>query len=414
LAATGKKASAATESPLHSFCSWANCNDGSHPYYGQLIMDAAGNLYGTTQLGGKHGSGVVFQLSPAGNRWKETVLHHFCSHAGCTDGGQPYGGLAMDAAGNLYGTTFAGGKYDSGVAFELTRTDTGWKEKVLHHFCTRAGCTDGGKPYAGLIVDSAGNLYGTASTGGKYSAGVAFRLSPDELKWKHTVLHHFSYGADGIYSDGAQPLSPLVMDGAGNLYGTTSAGGEGSNRGTVYRLSPVGSGWNESVLHHFCTENFPVSCSDGSNPYAGLIIDDAGNLYGTVPNDGPHGAGGLVFQMSPTGTGYSFTPLHTFPSEVDWSDGREPAGLSMDASGNLFGTTTNGGDNNAGVVFRLSPGASGYTHTVLHSFCADCTDGANPYAGVVLDTAGNLYGTTRGGGTPLIEGYGGVVFKITP
>jgi uncharacterized repeat protein (TIGR03803 family) len=430
--AASKPAAAAAESAIYSFCSRANCHDGSHPYYGDLIADAEGNLYGTTQLGGKHGSGVVFQLSPTRKGWKETVLHHFCSRAGCVDGGQPVSGVIMDGAGNLYGTAPAGGRHNAGVVFQLSRTATGWRETVLHHFCSKAGCTDGSQPFdehyptitSGLIIDAAGNLYGTASTGGNYSAGVVFRLSRGGLGWKHAVLHHFHYGSEGDFSDGAAPLSRLAMDGGGNLYGTTSAGGDGGGRhaGTVYRLSPTGTGWQETVLHHFCSESAvrpppldPIPCADGANPVAGVIIDAAGNLYGTAPGGGANGAGGVAYRLSPNGSGYAFNNLYTFCSEADCADGREPsAGLVRDASGTLFGTATNGGNSGAGVVFSLSPSASGYTHSVLHSFCADCTDGANPYAGVVLDAAGNLFGTTRAGGTPLTAGYGGVVFQIKP
>lgn len=243
-----------TERVLHNF---GNGVDGASPWAG-LIIDATGNLYGTTHDGGTYGVGTVFELTPTGGGgWTEKVLHSF----NFTDGGGPYGGLVMDAAGNLYGTTYAGGSGGWGTVFELTPTGGGgWTEKVLFSFGDI-----GGGPYAGLIFDSAGNLYGTTIGGGTYGYGRVFELTPTGGGgWTEKVLHSF-----GIINatDGAGPYAGLIFDSAGNLYGTTYSGPviNGAYVGTVFELQPTGGGWRETVLYSFSNG------TDGSSPYGGLV-----------------------------------------------------------------------------------------------------------------------------------------------
>ena len=385
-----------------------NGTDGYQPMYG-LIFDAAGNLYGTAFGGGDpscgdpNGCGTVFQLTPApGGGWTETVLHSFKGYP--TDGSYPYAGVIFDAAGNLYGTTDWGGTYGGGTVFELTPTaGGGWTEKVLHSFGNGA---DAAFPYACLIFDAAGNLYGTTGGGGTYGVGTVFELSPAAGGgWTETVLHSFNG------SDGHGPEAGLIFDAAGKLYGTTAWGGTGTDClntgcGTVFKLTPVaGGGWTETVLHSF-------SNTDGALPFAGLIFDAAGNLYGTTQQGGSYGFG-TVFELTPTaGGGWTETVLFSFNGNWSGRDGGLPeAGLIFDAAGNLYGTTGAGGTYAYGTAFELTPTAGGgWTETVLHSFNNNGTDGESPLAGLIFDAAGNLYGTTGGGGT-----YGlGMVFELTP
>ncbi|MGA7384143.1 MAG: choice-of-anchor tandem repeat GloVer-containing protein [Methylocella sp.] len=405
VAAAGSASAAPTETVLHSFT--GGVGDGIFPFAG-LIADSAGNLYGTTNQGGGSecnglGCGVVFKLSPGGS---ETVLHSFCSLPGCRGGANPVSGLIADRAGDLYGTTPGGGAANDGVVFKLS---PGGTETVLYSFCGKPGCSDGAGPGAGLIADRHGNLYGTTGGGGGsgcggVGCGVVFKLSPPILpatKWTETVLHTFA-GSDGAGPGG------LIADSKGNLYGTTSYGGA-SDGGVVFKLAPNGT---ETVLYSFCS--LP-SCSDGALPLGGLIADRAGNLYGTTYEGGGSecsypgpGFCGVVFKLSPGGTE---TVLHSF---AGGDDGELPeAGLIADASGNLYGTTMGGGATGCpppgcGVVFKLSPGG---TETVLHAFCSlpGCGDGAYPTAGLIADSAGNLYGTASGDDPSRM---GGVVFKL--
>ena len=315
------------ETVLYSF---TGGTDGASPFAG-LVKDASGNLYGTTAFGGLHpgsqGFGVVFKLDPAGN---ETVLHTF----NYADGANPYDPVILDAAGNLYGTTFSGGYYGDGTVFKL---DTAGNETVLHSF---SGHTDGANPYSGLIGDSAGNLYGTTEYGGDLSGcsrkgcGVVFKLSP---AGKGTVLYVFTGG-----SDGANPRAPVIRDAAGNLYGTTWAGGLlPENNGTVFKLDTAGS---ETVLY-----TFPGGAAlEGVNPWAGLTMDSAGNLYGTTNHAGGACFCGTVFELDTAG---KYTVLHTF----DGSDGQYPEAPVILLKGALYGITSSGGPNSgAGTIFKVT------------------------------------------------------------
>ncbi len=357
-----------------------------------LIFDTDGNLYGTTNSGGAYAYGTVFKLTPNQNgSWTENVLYSF---TGGTDGNYPMAGLIFDRAGNLYGTTGLGGNLSycygrgCGAVFKLTpNLDGSWTESVLHSFTTN----DGQAPEAGLIFDSAGNLYGTTYFGGAYGYGVAFELSPNaDGSWKESVLHSFTGSKDG-----SEPQAGLTFDQAGNLYGTTWEGGA-YGYGVVFELTPNPDGsWKEKVLHRF------TGGKDGSYPYGGLIFDEAGNLYSTTfwggnLNCGPSYGCGTIFKLSPNPDGsWKEKVLHQFSNGKD--GGYPYTGVIFDGAGNLYGTSVSGGTYGKGVVFKLAPDSNGGWHeTVLHTFAEH--PGAYPTAGVIFDTTGNLYGTTYGEG----------------
>ena len=335
------------ETSPYIFCleDWNVCSDGAYPG-SALFFDAAGNLYGTTLLGGIgpcyndgiDGCGVIFKLAPnSDGTWTYTPLYKF---TGGADGSLPIGRLAFDKSGNLYGTTHQGGAYGYGVIFELTPNGDGtWTEQVLHHF--KIG-TDGAYSYSGLVFDGAGNLYGTAPSGGALGYGTIFKLSPrSDGRWSMKVLHHFTGGKDG-----ASPYGSVIFDGAGNLFGTTWSGGA-SGYGVLYKLVPNTDGsWSRKVLHHF------TGGKDGANPSTSLIFDAGGNLYGTTCYGGAYG-GGVVFKASQTLDGrWNGKVLHQFTGGEDggWPLG---GGLSLDSLGNLYGTTNGGSPYGYGVVFEI-------------------------------------------------------------
>jgi len=390
VAATNPPAAAQTEQVLYTFE-----NDGAHPQ-DSLIVDASGNLYGTTQSGGAHGGGTAFELTArTGGGYNITVLHSF---GGAGDGYGPYAGLVSDAAGNLYGTTIDGGNAygNNGVVFELIRAD-GWQEKVLHNFTS--GPLDGANPWARLIFDTAGNLYGTTADGGTNGRGTAFELTPNRAGgWGEKILHSF----DASETDGYEPLAGLIFDRFGKLYGTTFLGGS-TNYGTAFRLTPgPGGHWTETILHSFQNDGV-----DGHFVYGALIFDRFGNLYG-ASNAGGAGNVGTVFELSPTaGAVWNETILHDF--SILTTDGNNSyASLILDESGNLYGTTAGGGVYNGGTAFELTPVAGGgWNETILHSFNGTPGDGADPEAALVFDTVGNLFGTTVNGGD-------GTIFEIRP
>ena len=361
---------AQTETVLYSFCAQGGkrCTDGAIPF-GGLVFDQAGNVYGTTLQGGAHGRGVVFKLTPKG---KQTVLYNFCSRKDCADGEYPYADLVLDQKGDLYGATSSGGVHrkngtcrSGGCGVVFEITPEG-KEIVLYNFCAQSGCTDGGYPDAGVVFDQKGNLYGTTGYGGSYNG--------------------FCHGNGGC--------------------------------GVVFKLSPEGK---ETVLYRFCAHN--NSCLDGANPH-GVVFDQKGNLYGTTTLGGVHEVCalgtvgcGVVFKLTPKGQEtvlYSFCAL----GGQNCSDGQFPnTGLVFDQNGNLYGTTEFGGESGTGTAFKLTPEGK---EIVLHSFCAhnDCTDGQAPLRGPVIDQQGNLYGTTYFGGAYEhcdFDASGcGVIFKIPP
>lgn len=374
----------AGETILHTF----NVSDGAMPE-GSLIFDAAGNLYGTTAVGGFYSYGTVFEMKPkAGGGWTETVLHSFNGNG--IDGTNPYSALVFDNSGNLYGTTRAGGSDNVGTVFELKPTSSGtWKETVLHSF--KNNQVDGSDVYGSLVLDSSGNLYGTTYRGGSYSNGTVFELTRGQNgQWKEIVLHNFNS------SDGENPFAGLVFDASGNLYGTTVSGGA-YGYGAAFELTPLGNGqWSESVIY-----SFP------DLPYAPLIIDPAGNLYGvTSGNDGLLSLGS-VFELSPqAGGGWTETLIaDRFPIGVPFN------GVVMDAAGNLYGTTDDIDGVGPGSVFELTRQQDGsWVEKALHYFSYKRPDGSHPSSSLLLDKANNIYGVTDQGGA-----HGtGVVFEIVP
>jgi uncharacterized repeat protein (TIGR03803 family) len=366
-------APAQTFTVLHAF---TGRPDGASPHAG-LLLDKSGNLYGTTAVGGdiKSGWGTVFKVTSEG---QETVLYSFASG---TDGANPQAGLIMDASGNLYGTTSKGGSVPNfGTVFKVSAKG---KENVLFRF----NDTDGSGPVGSLVRDAKGNLYGTTQVGAK-GYGTVFKL---DSKGNETVLHSFARGADGAF-----PLAGLIMDAKGNLYGTTESGGT-PEVGTVFEVDNTGE---ETILYSF------KRAPDGYGPYGGLVMDAIGNFYGTAEDGGKDSAFGTVFKLTKSGVE---TVLHSFASNPD---GANPwAGLIRDAKGNLYGTTSFGGIGK-GTVFEVS---SEGEETVLYTFTGG-KDGGFPHGGLVMDGEGNLYGTTtEGGDLSCDDGIGcGTVFKLTP
>jgi uncharacterized repeat protein (TIGR03803 family) len=368
-----------SETVLYSFTGGA---DGSNPY-GALIEDVSGNLYGTAVEGGAKGVGTVFKLAPDGT---ETVLWSFSG----ADGSYPEAGLIMDKKGNLYGTTSYGGAGGKGTVFEVAPSGT---ETVLWSF---SGGADGSDPMASLIIDKKGNLYGTTVFGGANGDGTVFEVPAGGTE---TVLYSFGSATNG--TDGVDPLAGLMMDKKGSLYGTTNEGGIGTGCGSggcgvVFKLAPHGKSWTETVLHSF------AGGTDGAFPTSDLIEDKSGNLYGTTYTGGGSLGDGIVFEVAPDGTE---TVLWTFTGP----NGAAPeAGLIMDKKGKLFGTTFMGGANGYGAVFELAPDG---TEKVLYSFdsATNGTDGILPYAGLIQDKSGNLFGAAYGGGADA----NGAIFKVT-
>jgi uncharacterized repeat protein (TIGR03803 family) len=393
---TSTRSMAQQERVLYSF---GNSTDAADPT-GDLIFDAAGNVYGTSVYGGAYGGGAVFELTPrASGLWTEKVLHSFGNG---TDGANPRSGVIFDAAGhNLYGTTISGGTSGMGTVFELMPTAGGWSEKVLYSF----DGTDGDAGWDRLIFDDAGNLYSTTTVGGAYGQGTVFELRPNASGgWNEKVLRNFGSGTDG-----AQPQGGLIFDSVGNLYGATTYGGT-EGEGAVFEMSPLASGgWTETLLHSF------AGGADGANPFAGVIFDAAGNLYGPTYWGGASSGYGTVYELVPTtGGGWTEETLFSFPNNYG-ADGSNPwPGVTLDSAGNIYGTTPYGGgaDPGSGTAFELRLTAGGsWACELLHTFGNSATDGATPtFTRLIFDAAGNIYGLTGNGGA-----YGaGTLFEIKP
>ena len=334
---------------------------------------------------------LLSSVAWAGNAGK--VLYRF---PGGRHGNLPLAGVVFDDAGNMYGTTYDGGVYGWGTVFELSRSATGWKQLVLYSFM---GSTDGANPAANLIFDSAGNLYGTTTAGGSSQCGdgcgTVFRLSLSNGMWRHTVLYSFA----GTPSDGSGPVG-LAMGAKMQLYGTTGAGGNNSQCssgcGTVFALTPANGGWTETVLYSFA--GYP----DGDGPSSGVILDKAGNLYGETSAGGKTN-GGTVFELSHSAKGWKEVLIYTFIQ----NQGDPLGGLVFDKTGSLYGATEFGPQEEGyGAIFRLTHSRSGWTESVLHAFGG--ADGLYPRSGVILDSIGNVYGTTAEGGSKNL----GAVFEL--
>jgi len=373
---------AVTEKVLHSF---TGSPDGDVPY-GALVIDASGNLFGTTLEGGSGGDGTVFELSPSGSGWTETVIHSF---TGAPDGAEPWGSLVFDAAGNLYGTTQHGGTpSDGGVVFKLSPSGNGWSETVIYSFESGA---DGCQPTAGLTIDSLGNLYGTTTSCG-INFGTVFELSPSGDAWNETTLWEFG----GV--DGANPYSGVTFHGSGNLYGTTVNGGY-FGLGNVFKLTNKSGSWIESSVFSFTGGN------NGCEPYGGLVFSTfTGDYVGTTKDCGADNVG-TVFELTPTRGQWTMTILHSFTGAVDGA--LSTSGIvSVFESGNgrLYGTTQFGGFWGNGTVFSLN---FPFWRESEYSFVGAPTDGANPYPGLTLGKGG-AFGTTSAGGTNNL----GTVYEI--
>ncbi len=388
---------------LHDF---GGPGDGYHPY-GALTLDGSGSLYGTTTDGpgggcGGQGCGVVFKLKPnEDGSWAEQIIHHFSG----TDGSAPVAGLVFDRWGNLYGTTacFFGSCITGDTVFRLTPTSDGsWILSTLHTF---ASGLDGGYPYGGVTFDHTGRLYGTAAYDGAYGNGIAYTIGPVTVfKWYEVVAHAFAGG-----SDGAVPYSSLVFDNSGSAYGTTYQGGAHAV-GTVFKLTPseLGAGWTERILYSFAGSPSGGS-PDGALPVAGVVFDPAGNLYGTTSFGGASGGYGTVFKLTHNHDDtWTESVIYAFHGGGDGANPNAP--LTFDGAGNLYGTTAVGGSSTDGTIFKLTPNQGSWTETVLHAF--SYSDGAAPVSGVILDSAGNIYGTASSGGP--YGPYGGVAYEFVP
>ena len=380
------------ETVLHAFRSGGG--DGLAPY-GRLISDAEGNLYGTTELGGTSGAGVVFELtkSQGPGAWTETILYNF---TGGSDGSRPWGGVIFDSAGNLYGTTFLGGTSNAGTVYELTPGQGGvWTETLLYSF---AGGADGSGPQSDLIFDRSGNLYGTTTGGGSPGNGIVFELTPGQGGlWTETVLHSFMAG------EGTSPRAAAIFGTHGELYGTLANDGA-YGAGGVFRLNPPatkGGAWRETTLYTF------TGGADGLGPLCRLVLYK-GSLYGTTVKGGAS-SGGVIFQLTPPAShegAWMETVLHSFTCGSDGCIGW--AGLIMDGNGTFYGTTQFGGlPSNGGTVFELKLQGGIWTESVLYSFIY----GPNHFsaAGLLLGKSGTLYGTTVGN-----HRNAGMVFKLRP
>jgi uncharacterized repeat protein (TIGR03803 family) len=364
--------------------------DGASPGYGSLLMDANGNLFGTTLSGGTSGGGTVFELVNTGSGYNFQTLASFDANS-MVSGNSPFAGLTMDSSGNLFGVTEGGGSAGSGTVFELVNTGSGYSQPVT--LATFTG-PNGADPTGTLVADANGNLFGTTQSGGQYGEGSVFEMVHSGSGYSQpVVLSSFNF------NDGAAPTGPLIVDANGDLFGTTAQGGPGS-QGTVFELVNTGSGYGQPLT---------LASFDGSNGsylYAGLTADAQGDLFGTTYSGGANGSG-TVFELVHSGSGYTFETIANLDYNV--TGGYVIGGVTVDAQGNVFGTTDAGGPNGFGTVFELVHGASGYSLPLaVYSFGG--ADGAMPESGLVLDASGNLFGTTSGGGAS----GSGTVFELSP
>ena len=380
-------AAAQTFQVLHNFTGGF---DGATPPY-TLAQDNAGHLYGTANMGGRNGTGVVFRFEHVNSGWVLTPLYNFSDQDG-----QPGWGLTLARDGTIYTVasyaSVLGGP--CGTAIHLRPSPipprsvfSTWDETALRTYVkSQEGC-----PTGNLVLDSAGNVYGVTQDGGPNGWGSVFELTNSGGTWTETILYAF-HGLD----DGGAPYSGLIMDSAGNLYGTASAAGA-NRQGVVFELKHSGGSWTEQVLYTFQGGN------DGGQPVAGLIFDNAGNLYGATASWGS-GGGGTAFKLAPSGGSWTYSVLASFTG----SDG-PVASLTMDGSGNLYGTTFMDDSYGYGSVFKLTPSGGTWTYSDLHDFTGGA-DGGYPGGGVVIDSSGNLYGTAVTGGTNNL----GVIYEVTP
>jgi len=400
---TAHSASAYTYKVIHDFCSKRLCADGRLPQSG-VVMDAAGNLYGTTAIG-ETGSGNVYELIPDPERanWKSKTLYQFKSKD--PNGMNPSGVPILDTSGNLYGTTYWSGPYGGGpaTAYELIPNGTKPVRTIKLLATLPNGNTVAGVTYQGAATgvpyDGTSPLYGTTT-------GTVYQLTSSGGTWTLNTLYSFCQLEN--CHDGSAPIGTVTLDANGHVFGTASAGGQ-FNQGVAYELVETGGTWALSDLHDFCQR---PKCHDGAGPSNALVSDGLGNFYGTTLHGGANKKAGLVFKLASDGT---YTPLYSFCALHGCADGVLPQSDLLMAGGTLYGVTTNGGGNNndgnfagGGTVFALN----GSTLETLYRFCAlkDCRDGKYPMGGLVMDAQGNLFGTASEGG----KNGEGVVFELSP
>ena len=375
--------------------SFAGDEEGEYPDT-ELVRDGAGNLYGSSVLGGDFGSGTVFQLAPDGSH---TVLYSF---TGGVDGAEAYGGVTLDADGNLYGATVAGGTGQSceggcGVVYKLTNNGGTWTQTVLHDF---TGADDGSGPGSAPSIDRAGNLYGMTPTGGAFAAGTIYRLHPrQDGTWQFSVVHAFTSGDDGLGGSKGR----MIFDRQGHIFGASTAGGANGS-GTIFQLRRSRTGWELKVLYAFQGQ------PDAGFPYGSLLFDESGNLFGTSYYGGANGLG-AVYEVSPRpGGAWREKVLYSFQGQPDGANAI--SGLVFGPNGEMYGTTSEGGASgcDCGTVFKIAQGQNGtWTESVVYAFTGT-PDGRYPYDGMVADGAGNYYGTTVGGG----DADDGAIYQFTP
>ena len=386
-------AQAQTFSVIHNF---TGQQDGGVPTTG-LGIDAAGNLYGNTSQGGTncapYGCGVVFKMANRGGNW---LLTQLCSY--CMEGTEPSSRPAIAPNGVLYFTTLYGGQHADGALYQVRPPAqpprsilSPWSYAVIFNF-NRGG--PGADPQGDLTFDQAGNIYGTTQVGGDNFNGVVYELMPFNGGWSETVLYAPSGGLGALQMNGG-----VAFDRAGNLYGEIVEGGQ-NGAGAVFELSPSPSGWTAQTIYSF------QGGTDGSSPVGGLLVDAAGNVYGAT-NTGGSGGGGTVFELTPSGGGWTFNLLYSLSGRTDSGPTDK---LAMDPAGNLYGVTYSGGAHTFGSVFKLTPSGGSWIYTTLHDFTGTGFDGAFPRCGPTLDASGNVYGTTSKAGSS----NEGIVWQITP
>ncbi len=386
-------AQAQTFQVLHNFTGGA---DGGWPVAG-ITFDQQGRIYGTTNIGGSYASGVVYRLVHEGAGWVLSPIYNF------PDGDDSPYSTIFGPDGLLYGTTYMGGAEHWGTVFSLRPPATAckaalcpWIGTVLYNFSDGA---DGGFPEFGdLTFDQAGNIYGTTGAGGSLGNGVVFKLTHSGSSWTESVLWNFGT----INNDGYSPISGVIFDHAGNLYGTTSLGGS-NGFGTVYELSPTQSGWNETILYSF-TNN------DNGFGAGGLIMDAHGDLFG-ITGIAVQGSGGpgAAYELTPQNGGWSFTLLQSFSGTFMGPE----AAPTFDSQGNLYGPLPSGGSDEEGEIFKLTPSGSQWIYNPFYQF--NGSDGQAPFGAVIFDASGNMYGTAAFGRDPGCRDYGcGTVWEITP
>lgn len=383
------------ENTLYTFSGGA---DGSWPKAG-LIVGPDGAFYGATQYGGAYTFGTIYRMAQnSDGTWSEIVIYNFTD---TNDGAGPIGQIAFDAAGNIYGTTAFGKPYEEGTVFELSPGAGGAYSATLLYAFT--GGTDGEQPLGGVVLDKAGNIYGTTQSGGAFDEGVLFEVSPNaDGTWSENVIHSFGSSS----SDGVTPDSNLLIDASGNLYGVTPGGGSGTYRsGTVFEFSPSSSGtWTENILYAFNGK------ADGGGPNA-IAFDKSGNIYGVAGGGGmkgtncPSGCGTIFLLTRSSGGNWPFTRPYVFPG----TSGYEPNGIVLDSAGNIYGTTLSSYPD-FGTVFELKRGGVGqrWTYSLLYNFPPTGV-GIEPM-GLIIDKD-RLYGTTISTTTCYLCG---TVWEVTP